>query len=341
MRDSFGRGHVEMTTLSCCLAAAALLATCAKRFSKLRFLVFPLLLVATNTQSVGVFRRYQVAAPDELVYPRSAFLEEVEEISAGERVLFLSQRGLPPHANQMYGLSFVSSYDALGIAEYNRLLGLLVEPRTSWQMLTKASRHALEVLGIRYVVVEEQMEASGATWEGDLGELEEVARGNGHRLLRHTGSRGRVWLAPRAEARPGPRKALFRIAEPDVDPYTSVIIGPEVPEGFEPRKVKLEPQGSVGIAGETPQRITLDVDTPVAQYLVLAHTRYPGWEATVDGEPVRILDANTAFMALDVPAGRHRIEFTYRPRSFRVGLLFAALGLALGTLRILFRRRGD
>lgn len=299
-----------------------------------------LLFLAIWFQNLVPMGRYQVAAPDALVYPKTEFLDVVARATAGERVLFLSQRGLPPHANQMYGLSFVSSYDALGIAEYNRLLGLLVEPRTSWQMPTKASRHALEVLGIRYVVVEEQMEASGATWEGELGELEEVARGNGQRLLRHAASRGRVWLAPRAEARPGPRKALFRIAEPDVDPYTSVIIGPEVPEGFEPRKAKLEPQGNVAIASETPQHITLDVDTPVAQYLVLAHTRYPGWEATLDGETAPILDANTAFMAVDVPAGRHRVEFTYRPRSFRLGLALAAVGALLAGLMAAFRRRG-
>lgn len=337
----FARRHVQSITLSSVMASLALVALVLLKASRFREIAPSLLFAVVGTQNLWLFQRYQVTAPEQIVYPRSEFLEVVARTAAGERVLFLSQRGLPPHANQMYGLSFVSSYDALGIAEYNRLLGLLVEPRTSWQMPTKASLHALEVLGIRYVVVEERMEASGATWEGDLEELEEVARGNGQRLLRHTGSRGRAWLASRAEARPGPRKALFRIAEPDVDPYTSVIIGPEVPEAFEPRKAKLEPQGSVGIASETPQHITLDVDTPVAQYLVLAHTRYPGWEATLDGEPVRILDANTAFMALDVPAGRHRVEFKYRPRSFRVGLLLAALGLALGTLLILLRRRGD
>ena len=335
------RVHVDSITLSAWTAVVALLALLLKLPGQARQFASSFLFVVAGTQNFWLFHRYQVAAPDALVYPKTEFLDVVAKAAGGERVLFLSQRGLPPHANLMYGLSFVSSYDALGVAEYNRLLGLLVEPRTSWQMPTKASRHALEVLGIRYVVVEERMEASGATWEGELGELEEVARGNGHRLLRHAGSRGRAWLAPRAEARPGPRKALFRTAEPDVDPYTSVIVGPEVPDGFEPRKAKLEPQGSVGIASENPQRIALDVDTPVAQYLVLAHTRYPGWEATLDGSPAPILDANTAFMALDVPAGRHSVEFTYRPRSFHFGLLLAGFGAILGILLSAFRRGND
>lgn len=331
--------HVLVISVGAVLGSTVLVALVWRKRQLRPEPICALLFLAVWCQNLQPLGRYQVAAPDALVYPKTEFLDVVAKTAAGERVLFLSQRGLPPHANLMYGLSFVSSYDALGIAEYNRLLGLLVEPRTSWQMPTKASQHALEVLGIRYVVVEERLEASGAAWEGDLAELEEVARGNGHRLLRHAGSRGRAWLAPRAEARPGPRKALFRIAEPDVDPYTSVIIGPEVPDGFEPRKAKLEPQGSVGIASETPQHLTLDVDTPVAQYVVLAHARYPGWEATLNGNPAPILDANTAFMALDVPAGRHRIEFTYRPRSFRLGLALAALGAVLAGLMVAFRRR--
>ena len=90
-----------------------------------------------------------------------------------------------------------------------------------------------------------------------------------------------------------------------------------------------------------PATFAANVDTPVAQYLVLAHTRYPGWEATLDGSPAPILDANTAFMALDVPAGRHSVEFTYRPRSFHFGLLLAGFGAILGILLSAFRRGND
>ena len=74
-----------------------------------------------------------------------------------------------------------------------------------------------------------------------------------------------------------------------------------------------------------------------AQYLVLATTRDAGWSATLDGSPAPLLQANSAFMALDVPEGEHVVELSYRPRGWSMCLLAAALGLA-GALAWCVRR---
>lgn len=295
-------------------------------------------------QTVEVFRPYQHVAPESLVYPRTAAIETLQRETAGERVLFVDPLGIPPHANLMYGLSLPTSYDALGIAEYNRLYGLLVEPRTAWQVATKASAHALAVLGVKYVALPATVDGSpGPRWEGSAEGLEPLANLPGLALYRYGPSRGRFWLAPHAEARPGPRKALFRTAEPDVDPYDTVIVGPLVPEGFEPRKRGQVPDadalGTVQTVLDTPNLVRLEVDCVSPRYLVAALARYPGWRASLDGAPVEILDANTAFMALDVPMGRHAIELSYDPASFRDGLWLALLGASIALGLVLLRAR--
>jgi uncharacterized membrane protein YfhO len=48
--------------------------------------------------------------------------------------------------------------------------------------------------------------------------------------------------------------------------------------------------------------------------------------------------ANLAFRAVPLPAGDHRIEFRYRPGSFRLGLLLGAASLA-AILLLLWRDR--
>ncbi len=53
----------------------------------------------------------------------------------------------------------------------------------------------------------------------------------------------------------------------------------------------------------------------------------PGWEATVDGKPAQILEAYGKLLAVNVPAGRHTIEFRYAPRSVWLGALLSLTGL--------------
>ena len=83
----------------------------------------------------------------------------------------------------------------------------------------------------------------------------------------------------------------------------------------------------VRVVAETPEHIVLDVTLSAPGVLVVRDTHYPGWEARVDGTPTPILRANYAFRAVAAGEGRHRVEMTYRPLSFRLGVALSLLGL--------------
>ncbi|HBY58767.1 MAG TPA: hypothetical protein DEH78_03030 [Solibacterales bacterium] len=69
--------------------------------------------------------------------------------------------------------------------------------------------------------------------------------------------------------------------------------------------------GTVRVAGEWRQRVLLETDARVASRLVTSEVHYPGWIARVDGREQPVEYVNTAFRGLSVPAGRHRVEFTF------------------------------
>ena len=46
---------------------------------------------------------------------------------------------------------------------------------------------------------------------------------------------------------------------------------------------------------------------------------YPGWRAAIDGAPARIVRADRGLRGVALPAGRHRVTFTFAPRSVRIG----------------------
>jgi hypothetical protein len=66
--------------------------------------------------------------------------------------------------------------------------------------------------------------------------------------------------------------------------------------------------------------------------LVLQDAFWPGWHATIDGQPAEILAADLLVRAVRWPAGRHRLEMSYDPPELQVGLAVSALGGALVVL---------
>jgi uncharacterized membrane protein YfhO len=76
--------------------------------------------------------------------------------------------------------------------------------------------------------------------------------------------------------------------------------------------------------------VRAEADFPQDGFLVLADVNYPGWSAFLDGERVPLLQADYAFRAVRVPAGKHSVEFRYEPLSFWGGeILSAAVLLVL------------
>jgi hypothetical protein len=71
----------------------------------------------------------------------------------------------------------------------------------------------------------------------------------------------------------------------------------------------------VAIVNYADSSVEIDVDAPKAGIVVLHDLFYPGWEARVDGHKEPVLHANILFRGIEVPAGHHRVMFSFRPLS--------------------------
>ncbi len=74
---------------------------------------------------------------------------------------------------------------------------------------------------------------------------------------------------------------------------------------------------------------TIQADQPAI--VVVAQTFYSAWKARLDGRSIPIWQANLAFQAIQVPPGKHQIQFIYRDPAFLIGSSLSALFL-LGTM---------
>ncbi len=101
-------------------------------------------------------------------------------------------------------------------------------------------------------------------------------------------------------------------------------------------------EGEVRIVERSPTRWLLDAASPSGGTLVVANAGYPGWEARVEGRRVEVGGGVGRRQEIPVPAGRVRVELAYRPRSFRLGLLLAAVsGALLALVAVAGRRRAQ
>ena len=66
--------------------------------------------------------------------------------------------------------------------------------------------------------------------------------------------------------------------------------------------------------------------------MVLSDSWYPGWTATVDGEPAPLFYVNCGMRGLALEAGAHEVEMRYRCRPFELGGVVSAVTwvLAIG-----------
>jgi len=90
--------------------------------------------------------------------------------------------------------------------------------------------------------------------------------------------------------------------------------------------------------------VLIETDNEQDGLLVLSDNYYPGWRASVDGSPARILRANHTMRAIAVPAGRHLVSFVFMPEAFLlsvyVSIFGAAVTLAFLGLSVLRRKQG-
>ena len=71
----------------------------------------------------------------------------------------------------------------------------------------------------------------------------------------------------------------------------------------------------VTITTYEPNRLVYDVNSGKGGILVFSEIYYPGWTATVDGQPVELGRVDYILRALHIQPGKHQVELTFFPKS--------------------------
>ena len=91
----------------------------------------------------------------------------------------------------------------------------------------------------------------------------------------------------------------------------------------------------VTITTYEPNRLVYDVNSGKGGLLVFSEIYYPGWTATVDGEPVELGRVDYILRALQIKPGKHQVELAFFPKSVSTTETIAYIAFVLLVLIVL------
>jgi hypothetical protein len=167
--------------------------------------------------------------------------------------------------------------------------------------------------------------------------VKQIAEGE-FNSTQNSGGIGRAVWVDQVRVIPSPEAALAALQAENFSYITTVILS----EG-----VTLAPgpagRADIHVMESDPYSggLTVQTRTPRAGILVFNEPYYSERRIRVDGLDTPVLKANTAFMAVKLPAGEHTVEIYYQPDSFRVGLAISGVAgvIWLGLVMVGARQR--
>jgi len=142
----------------------------------------------------------------------------------------------------------------------------------------------------------------------------------------------RFYLVPHLHKSDNEVEALLFLARADFAPEGEAVVEDEAGSDEE------EVRGEITVESYEANRVVLRARTDGPAFLATSEPMYPGWTATINGQPARLHMTNGAFRGLHLGAGASRIVIRYRPVHWYLWCGISAAGL-LATLAGLMSRR--
>ena len=244
----------------------------------------------------------------------------------------------------LYGIRQASGYDGLTPRRIEQVAGPIGSgnARLAGFAENVAALHGSEPLAPLSVLFSPMRDLLGIRWivlgrhaEPPAPGLRLAYDGADARIFENPAALPRAFVARRARC-VDDRAALALLRSRAIDPAAEVLLG----DCAAPITTSASAQRTEArITVDEPERVVVTAAADAPAWLVLSDTWFPGWRARLDGADVPIARANHAFRAIALPAGRHDVEFVFRPRGLVAGAAISLLSLAVVVALVIRRRR--
>lgn len=243
----------------------------------------------------------------------------------------------PPNLSRLWGIPSASVFGPLLNTRYIELLGITEGGFLPVPWTFTSDLRAFDILAIKYLTVPNG-DARLKDYKNDSQPIfKKVAEVGKADLYENTRAMPRVWLVgeTRLMADSDVVGAVRRGQLPDeqlFDPRKIALLsdGGMKAEGFvaPAKEIKIKNfSGAAEIVFLENTTVKVQSESTTDAFLVLSDLFYPGWKATVDGQPQEIVRTNYVLRGIFLRPGKHTVEFRYEPMYLYIGAGISILGL--------------
>lgn len=312
-----------------------------RKSKKVPMIVTILLVLLVSFDMLRFASKWMPFDPKNLMYPEAPVTRFYKNIQDSNRVI----GNYGAEGSVYFLLPAVIGYDAVYIRRYGQFIasldqGKLKDSYRSIVEYPKMGKYALlgaNFLGARFIVhkiTDGQNVWEFPFWKYDPKTIKLLFDDHKYQVLENTNAYPRAFLVSTVVKETDPQKILDKMFSSSFNLRNSAVV-----EGNLGLSGSLG-TGSAKIIKYLANKITISTVSSNSSFLVLTDSFYPGWVATVDGKGTPIYRTDFAFRGVQVPQGKHMIEFEYQPASFRYGIYTAIIGVLGLVILAIFNTRG-
>lgn len=274
------------------LAAGAMYAFFIKKLKPLYFVgVLGLLILAdmwvVNKRYMGNNNFVSEQKNNNPFTPTSADIEILKDKTLDYRVFNLTVSPFNDGSTSYYHKS-LGGYHGAKMRRYQELIDAHI---------SKGNIAVLNMLNTRYVI---QNSESGP-----------VAHFN-------PGALGNAWFIDSIKIVPNADAELAALN--GFNPLRTAVIDKRFKKDLEGLSTSYDTTGTIKLVDYKPNKLEYQSETNAAKVAVFSEIYYPkGWIATIDGKEQSHFRANYILRAMVIPAGKHEVVFTFKPKMFDIG----------------------
>jgi hypothetical protein len=328
------------------LGADVLLAALTRRGRRSVALVMIACLSLMVGEAIVRSRRYVETVPTSAINPQLPVAESIDRSQGPYRVMDEFPLAYP--WCRSLGLEIITGYDPYSFAHYRLYLAML---SGTWNVMKSPGSHVLlggvrrldmlDALNVRYILRRPSKRDPASGWR-------EVGRWPEHPAYRlHVGvSRdllalyerrdplARVFFVDRVVTVGDSKEAIAAIVNSDLR-STAVV------EADAPITQSTAPGDSIRNISASPGSLHFSTHTRRTRFAVVSEIWHPGWRAILDDQPASLQRTDYALLGLEVPPGDHRVQLSFTPPAWQlgVGVSLAGLTLLAGLAVAVVRRR--